>query len=176
MNQTWRTVKSESRKSKRLINIATNDITEWNDLIYTNAELVFEKIRVPLKNTSRNSKPRWELRLESQIKRIRQQAKILNRTLRKFKFWTKLKNRDTNNSKKLKETKQGILAKEGRLKRYQVRAKQYSQNRTFQSNEKKSTNKMGENRRTHIKNRVRERQEDFWAKYGSGKILKNPNG
>ena len=37
----------------------------------------------------------------------------------------------------LEEINQKVLAKEGRLKRYQQRIKQYRQNRTFQNNERK---------------------------------------
>ena len=37
----------------------------------------------------------------------------------------------------LEEINQKILAKEGRLKRYRQRVKQYRQNRTFQNNERK---------------------------------------
>ena len=37
----------------------------------------------------------------------------------------------------LEEINQKVLAKEGRLKRYQQRVKQYRQNRTFQNNERK---------------------------------------
>ena len=37
----------------------------------------------------------------------------------------------------LKETNQKVLVKEGQLKRYQDRAKQYKQNRTYQNNERK---------------------------------------
>ena len=41
----------------------------------------------------------------------------------------------------LEEINQKILGKEGRLKKYRDRIKQYNQNRTFQNNEKNSTNK-----------------------------------
>ena len=37
----------------------------------------------------------------------------------------------------LEEINQKVLAKEGRLKRYRQRVKQYRQNRTFQNNERK---------------------------------------
>ena len=37
----------------------------------------------------------------------------------------------------LEEINQKVLAKEGRLKRYQGRVKQYRKNRSFQSNERK---------------------------------------
>ena len=39
----------------------------------------------------------------------------------------------------LEEIYQKVLAKEGRLKRYRQRVKQYRQNRTFQNNEKKKS-------------------------------------
>ena len=78
MSQNWRTVRSEAEKVKDLLkNISTNDITELNDLIYTGAKLVCEKIGFPLKTTNRKSKPEWEHRIESQIKSIRQQTRIL---------------------------------------------------------------------------------------------------
>ena len=37
----------------------------------------------------------------------------------------------------LEELNQKVLAKEGRLKRYRQRVKQYRQNRTFENNERK---------------------------------------
>ena len=43
----------------------------------------------------------------------------------------------------LEEINQKVLAKEGRLNRYRQRVKQYRQNRTFQSNEKKFYQQLG---------------------------------
>ena len=83
-NQDWRTVKFKTEKVNDLLtNIPTNVITELDDLIYANL-LVSEKIGVPLKTTDRKSKPKWELRREPQIKRLRQQARILKRNIKKF--------------------------------------------------------------------------------------------
>ena len=65
-----------------LTNISTNNITELNDLIYTGAKFVCTKIGVPLKTTDRKSKPGWEIRLESQIRKLRQQAKIQKRNMK----------------------------------------------------------------------------------------------
>ena len=67
-----------------LPNILTNDFTDLDDLIYAGAKLVYEKNRGPLKATDRKSKPRLEHRLESQIKRLRQQARILTRNIKKY--------------------------------------------------------------------------------------------
>ena len=77
-SQDWRIVKYETEKLNDLLaNIPANDITELNDLIYAGTKLVREKIRVSLKTTNRMSKSRWECRIESQMKRLRHQAKIL---------------------------------------------------------------------------------------------------
>ena len=57
--------------------ISTNTIFELNDLIYAGAKLVCEKIGVPTKSTKKQSKPGWEFRLETQIKNLRKQAKIV---------------------------------------------------------------------------------------------------
>ena len=82
-NQEWRTVKSKTEKvNDLLINIPTNDIMDLNDLIYAREKLVSEKIGVPMKTTDRKLKPEWELRLESQIKRLRKQSRILKRDTR----------------------------------------------------------------------------------------------
>ena len=50
--------------------ISANNISELNDLIYVGAKLVREKIGVPSKSTKKQSKPEWEVRLETQIKQI----------------------------------------------------------------------------------------------------------
>ena len=63
-------VKSKTEKENVLLtNVPTNNITELNDLIYSGARLVCEKIGVPLKTTDSKLKLGWELRLESQIKK-----------------------------------------------------------------------------------------------------------
>ena len=43
----------------------------------------------------------------------------------------------------LEEIHKKVLAKEGRLKRYRQRVKQYRQNRTFQNNERKFYQQLG---------------------------------
>ena len=110
-NQNWRTVKSETEKVNDLLtNIPTN-ITELNYLIYAVAKLVSQKFVVSLKTTNRKSKYGWEIRLKSQIRKLRQQAKILKRNMKIYsneteKVLQKLK-------VQLEETNQKILAKEG---------------------------------------------------------------
>ena len=53
-----------------------NNIKELHELIYAGAILIFEKISVPPKNMNRNSKPWWEIRLETQIRNPGQPAKM----------------------------------------------------------------------------------------------------
>ena len=43
----------------------------------------------------------------------------------------------------LEEINQKVLAKEGRLKRYRLRVKQYRPNRTFQNNDRKFYQQLG---------------------------------
>ena len=52
-------------------------IKELNDLIYAGAKLVCGKKRVLLKNTKKDSIPEWKIRLETQVRKLRQQAKML---------------------------------------------------------------------------------------------------
>ena len=55
--------------------IPTKNISELNELIYAGAKLVGEKIGIPLKSTNKKSKPGWEIQLETQIRKLRKQAK-----------------------------------------------------------------------------------------------------
>ena len=52
-----------------------NNIMELNELIYAEEKLVCGKTGVPLKNMNRNSKPGWEMKLETQMRNVRQQVK-----------------------------------------------------------------------------------------------------
>ena len=60
-----------------MICISTNNITELNELIYAGVKLVCEKIGIPSKITKEKSKPGWEFRLETQIKKKRKQLKVI---------------------------------------------------------------------------------------------------
>ena len=53
--------------------IPMNNITELNELIYAGAKLVCKKIGIPSKSTKTQSKPGWKIRLETQIKKLREQ-------------------------------------------------------------------------------------------------------
>ena len=53
-----------------------NNTKELNELIYAGAKFVCTKIGASLKITNRNSNAGWEIRLETQIRNIRWQAKM----------------------------------------------------------------------------------------------------
>ena len=93
-----------------------------------------------MKTTDKKSKPRWELKLESQIKRLRQ-AGILKRNIKNDSDETE-KARQLGLKKYLEVTNQNILAKERRLKRYRDNTKQYRQN--CKTGERKDHNKKAE--------------------------------
>ena len=64
----------------------------------------------------------------------------------------------------LEEINQKVLAKEGRLKRYRQRVKQYRQNRTFQNNERKFYQQLGgSDKKTYQQPDIKE-TERFWTK------------
>ena len=69
-NIEWKTLKIETNKINHILPyIPTNNITELNELIHAGAKLVCENIGIPSKITKKQSKPGWEIRLESQIKK-----------------------------------------------------------------------------------------------------------
>ena len=98
------------------------------------SKIICKKNQGPLEDL-RQLKPGWELRLESHIKRLWQQARIQKGNLKKFTDETG-KTRQQEHRKELEETNRKILAKEGRLKRYWDKTKQFRQNRASQNKEK----------------------------------------
>ena len=70
-----------------------------------------------------------------------------------------------------------VLAKKGRLKRYLQKVKQYRQNRTFQDNERKFYQQLGEDyNKTYQQPDAKETQR-FWTKIWQPKtITKRLNG
>ena len=79
-NIEWKTLKIETKKINHILPyIPTNNITELNELIYAGGKLVCEKIGIPSKSTKKQSKPGWEIRLETQIKKQRKQARMIRK-------------------------------------------------------------------------------------------------
>ena len=73
-NIEWRILKIETNKINQILPyLPTNNITELNELISEGAKVVCEKIRTPTqkKSTNENSKPGWEIRLETQVRNLR---------------------------------------------------------------------------------------------------------
>ena len=64
----------------------------------------------------------------------------------------------------LEEINQKELAKEGRLKRYHQRVKQYRQNRTFQNNKRKSYQQLGGSNTETYQQPDSKETERFWTK------------
>ena len=130
------------------------------------AKLVCEKIGIPSKSTKEKSKPGWEFRLETQIKKnLRKQAKMIKQ--KEDAGIIRNRKEKTTHEKPtilLKEINQKVLAKEGWLKRYQQRVRQYRQNRTFQNNERKFYQQLGGYySKTYQEPDAKETQQ-FWTK------------
>ena len=56
-----------------------DNINELNDQIYACANLVSDNIGIYLSNPNRNTKPKWEMRLEEQIRKLQQQTKLFRK-------------------------------------------------------------------------------------------------
>ena len=130
-NLECRTLKIEKEKINQILpRIATNNVTELNELTYSGAKLIFEKIGSSSKSTKKNSKPRWEIRQETQIKN----TKTGQNDKTKERHWNIREQKGKGNKRKiiqLEEINQKVLAKERRLKIYRQRVKQYRQTSTF---------------------------------------------
>ena len=73
-----RTLKTETNKINQILPyISMNNITKLNELIYAGVKLVCEKIDAHTKSTKKQSKQGWEIWLETQMKNLRKQAKIV---------------------------------------------------------------------------------------------------
>ena len=143
--------------------IPTNNITDLNELIYAGAKLVCENIGIPSKKPKAKSKPGWEFRLETQIENLRKQLKVVKQK-KNAEINRKEKTTQEKLTVQLEELHQKVLAKEGTLKRYRQRVKQYRQNRTFQNNERKFYQELGgDDNKTHQQPNAKE-TERFWTK------------
>ena len=163
-NIEWKTLKIETNKINHILPyIPTNNITELKKSIYAGAKLVCENIGIPSKSMKKQQKPGWEIRLESQIKKLRKQAQMMKRGAeisggkKEQTTWGKI-------TVQLEEINQKILAKEGWLKRYRQRVKQYRQNRIFQNNERKFYQQLGGSDMKTYQQPDAKETERFWAK------------
>ena len=165
-NIEWRTLKTETNKINQVLPyISTNNITELNELIYAGAKLVCEKIGISSKSIKKKSKPGWEIRLEKQIKTLQKQAKMIKQKKDARICWNK-KEKATRGkiTLQLEEINQKVMAKEGRLKRYRQKVKQYRQNRTFQNNGRKFYQQLeGDDGKTYQQTDAKE-TDRFWTK------------
>ena len=90
-----------------------------------------EKIGVLRKNTNRNSKLGWEIRLETQIRNLKQQTKMLRLRRNAGIYWDdKSKTTQLEQMILLEEINQKVRTKERKLKRYRSKHPPVVQNET----------------------------------------------
>ena len=70
-------VKVETEKVNKTLTYISTDITELSQLIHEREKLVCDNIDIPLMNQNRNTKPGLEMRLEGQIKKVRQARMLI---------------------------------------------------------------------------------------------------
>ena len=160
--QNCKTVKTETKKISELLkHISKNNITKLNELIYAGAKLICEKIGLPFKNTNRNSKPGWEIRLEMQIRNQRQQAKMTEGDTGRCWYEKKKKATQIKQTIQLMEINQKVKLKED-LKDIETGLNKTEKTEHPKTTKGKSINKLGENAWRHTINRVTRK----WKKIG----------
>lgn len=140
----------ETRKVNELVGfIETSDITETNCLIRAVSVNVAKRLglceSLEDNRAKRGRKPWWHRRLENDIKVLRSNISVLeSKRAGKLKKFSKYKMLEKKYSIKkkgfqvvLEELKQRLVAKSGKVRRYEQRIKQYTQNRLFNSNQKR---------------------------------------
>ena len=123
----------------------SGNVTSTNDLIYAGAAVVTERLGVKIKCKEDWKEPMWKRRLDGQIKQLRKDLGRIDllaegKTIKnKFsdilqkKYWVKEKGVNVVRE----ELKQRIMAKAGKVKRYQKRIDQFRQNKLFQTDQGK---------------------------------------
>ncbi len=113
-----------------------------------------------------------------QIKKLRKQARMIKK--KRSAEISRNKNKHPTQEKttvQFEEINQKVLAKEGRLKRYRQRVKQYRQNRTLQIDERKFYQQLGGSDTKLYQPPDAKESERFWTKIWQPKnITKMLNG
>ncbi|XP_053141804.1 uncharacterized protein LOC128340565 [Hemicordylus capensis] len=163
-----------------LAEITTNNLQETNQLMYSAATITTQELRYkingPVKKESSTS-PKWKIRLENKISRLRSDASKLKDMKDK-----KLKNKNTKqyliqkyhlDSRKIREVleiiKQQITAVSKKISRYEARTKQHRQNLQFQSNQRRFYQSIEGETARNIETPNKEETVQFW-----GKLWDNP--
>ena len=122
--------------------VKLNNISQVNDLIYGGAAVVTEMVGMGKKPKERGV-PWWRRRLENQVKQLNKDLSRINNLIgqktikKKHRDYLQRKYRIKQKSLPAvrEEIKQRIVAKTGKIKRYQQRINQFQQNRMFINNE-----------------------------------------
>ena len=150
-----------------LQHIETDTLLELNNLIYAGAKMVAQSFTTQDRNlgNNREGKPNWERRLQRQISQLQRDEVLLRNTPHtdrpRVRLYNKYKVTQKGIATVVEELHQKRLAKEARLKRYRLRTAQYTQNRTFQNNEKKFYQDLNGERRQDMKPDATE-AKNYW--------------
>ena len=122
----------------------SKSITEMNDLIKAASAWAAEQIGSKKRDYRGKNEPEWKRRIEGDIKKLRQDLKLLTRDLKrelgskKKQKMKELYEKYISKKKGLKtvieELKQRMLAKSAKVKRYEQRIEQFRHNRAFDLN------------------------------------------
>ena len=160
-----------ARKINGLIKfIKTDNITDTNNLIRAGAAWIAQHLGLKRVRVGKKTEPWWKRRIERDIKRLRKDINILERSKRgELKSQAKFRDLDKNYcirkkglSTVIEELKQRLLAKSAKIKRYEQRITQYRQNRLFQVDQKKLFQEWNEDKREEIEIPDAEESRNYW--------------
>ena len=168
-----KTIKNKTEKVNSAIRfLKTSNITQTNNLIRAASVWVAEELGLKKIAHKKKGEPWWKRRVEGDIKRLKRDITLLERH-RNGELGTKKQRRIVVLEEKyrvkrkgistvIEELKQRIVAKSGKIRRFQQRINQFRQNRTFRVDQKKIYKELnGEERGT---NEVPDAEESrrFW--------------
>ena len=157
---------------KVLSKFKTHSITKTNELFYTGAFVVTNRLGVKIGKVVGRKKPIWKRRLQNKIKELRKDLSQLKASKDKgvsnFRHWERLKRNYSIRVKRLnvaiEELKQRITAVAAKARRYQGRVDSYGQNRLFENNQRQFYRELDQEReRCDDDQPVAEESKQFWG-------------
>ena len=154
-------------------NIKAHSITKINELFYTGAFVVTNRLGVKIDKVARRKEPMWKKRLQNKIKELRKDLNQLeaskDKGISNFRHWKRLERKYSIRVKRLsvviEELKQRISAIATKFRRHQVRVDSYRQNRLFENNQMQFYRELDQEGKKC--DNVAEESKQFWGNISS---------
>ena len=135
----------ETAKVDRVLSkFKTHSITKTNELFYSGAVVVTNRLGVKIDKVAGRKEPVWKRRLQNKIKELRKDLSQLkaskDKDINNFRHWERLERKYSIRVKRLnvviEELKQAITAIAAKVRRYPGRVDSYRQKRLFENGQR----------------------------------------